>query len=366
MLTLGLESSCDETACAIVNGDKQILANIIASQDIHASYGGVVPELASRAHLATFPKVINKALEQANLSIKDMDLIAVTQTPGLLGSLSVGVHFGKGIAIGAKKPLIGVNHVEAHLYAAYMAAQNVQFPALGLVASGAHTAAFLIENPTSYKLIGKTRDDAIGETFDKVGRFLGLPYPGGPLVEKLALEGFENGYLFSPAKVPNYDFSFSGLKTAVLYAIKGKNSSPRSPIPKISLEKQRDIAASFQKAACTTIAEKLPAIIKEFSCQSVLIGGGVAINAYFRSAIQAACDLPLYFPPAKLCSDNAAMIAGLGGESFQKNSNLLEIRICARCQWESVSPCSVPSPSASKAAKSSGAPPYLEGNSLLI
>ncbi|ACZ33169.1 O-sialoglycoprotein endopeptidase [Chlamydia pneumoniae LPCoLN] len=344
MLTLGLESSCDETACAIVNEDKQILANIIASQDIHASYGGVVPELASRAHLHIFPQVINKALQQANLLIEDMDLIAVTQTPGLIGSLSVGVHFGKGIAIGAKKPLIGVNHVEAHLYAAYMAAQNVQFPALGLVVSGAHTAAFFIENPTSYKLIGKTRDDAIGETFDKVGRFLGLPYPAGPLIEKLALEGSEDSYPFSPAKVPNYDFSFSGLKTAVLYAIKGNNSSPRSPAPEISLEKQRDIAASFQKAACTTIAQKLPTIIKEFSCRSILIGGGVAINEYFRSAIQTACNLPVYFPPAKLCSDNAAMIAGLGGENFQKNSIIPEIRICARYQWESVSPFSLASP----------------------
>ncbi|WP_108897113.1 tRNA (adenosine(37)-N6)-threonylcarbamoyltransferase complex transferase subunit TsaD [Chlamydia serpentis] len=338
MLTLGLESSCDETACAIVNDDKQILANIIASQDIHTSYGGVVPELASRAHLDTFPKVINKALEQANLSIKDVDLIAVTQTPGLIGSLSIGVHFAKGLAISTRKPLIGVNHVEAHLYAAYMAAQDVLFPALGLVASGAHTAAFLVENPTSYKLIGKSRDDAMGETFDKVGRFLGLPYPAGPLVEKLALEGSENAYSFSPAKVPNYDFSFSGLKTAVLYAIKGNNTNPRSPVPEISQEKQKDIAASFQKAACTTIAQKLPTIIKEFSCQSVLVGGGVAINNYFRSAIKATCNLPLYFPPAKLCSDNAAMIAGLGIESFKKNSSISDIHLCARYQWESVSP----------------------------
>ncbi|ANH78957.1 tRNA (adenosine(37)-N6)-threonylcarbamoyltransferase complex transferase subunit TsaD [Candidatus Chlamydia sanziniae] len=344
MLTLGLESSCDETACAIVNDNKQILSNIVASQAIHAPYGGVVPELASRAHLNAFPQVVDLALGQANLSLQDIDLIAVTQTPGLIGSLAVGIHFAKGLALGSQKPLIGVNHVEAHLYAAYMTVEEVLFPALGLVASGAHTATFLMENPYTYKLIGKTRDDAIGETFDKVARFLGLPYPGGSCIEKLASQGEEHAYPFPSAKVPGHDFSFSGLKTAVLYTIRGKNSNHRTPLPKLEEQKQKNIAASFQRAACATIVQKLSPIIKEFSCRSMLIGGGVAANAYFQSAIKAACNLPLFFPPATLCSDNAAMIAGLGKECFQQKIHTPGIRPCARHHWESASVSSSPHP----------------------
>ncbi|EPP35546.1 putative tRNA threonylcarbamoyladenosine biosynthesis protein Gcp [Chlamydia ibidis] len=337
MLTLGLESSCDETSCSLISSHKDILANVIASQDIHATYGGVVPELASRAHLHAFPQVVSHALKTAGVSLSDVELISVTHTPGLIGSLAIGVNFAKGLATGCQKPLIGVNHVEAHLYAAYMTSDQIEFPAIGLVVSGAHTSVFLMENPITYKLIGKTRDDAIGETFDKVARFLGLPYPGGQLIESFATRGSENTYKFSPSKLPGYDFSFSGLKTAVLYAIKGNNSNQRTPIPKLSEQEKYDLAASFQKAACTTIAQKLSSIVKEFSCRSVLIGGGVANNRYLRNLLQKATDLPIFAPPPSLCTDNAAMIAGLGRELFLSNHLPSRITPCARYHWESVS-----------------------------
>lgn len=336
MLTLGLESSCDETSCSVIDGKSQILSNVIASQEEHASYGGVVPEIASRAHLQVFPHVLRTAMQESHVSLEDVDLLAVTTTPGLIGSLAIGVNFAKGLALGANKPLVGVNHVEAHLYAAYMEARQAEFPALGLVISGAHTAMFFMKDPLTYRLIGKTRDDAIGETFDKVARFLGLPYPGGSLIEKLALCGSETAYPFSPSHVSGYDLSFSGLKTAVLYAIKGKNSNHRTLLPELSQEKKSDIAASFQCAAFTTIAQKLPTIIKTFSCRSLLLGGGVANNSFFRKLLLESLDIPLYFPSPQLCTDNAAMIAGLGRELFLANKTRLEVSPCARYHWESV------------------------------
>ncbi|WP_348664091.1 tRNA (adenosine(37)-N6)-threonylcarbamoyltransferase complex transferase subunit TsaD [Chlamydia vaughanii] len=342
MLTLGLESSCDETACALVDASGKIISNVVASQEEHASYGGVVPEMASRAHLQVFPSVVNTALKESGVSLDDIGLIAVTTTPGLIGSLSIGVNFAKGLALGCQKPMIGVNHVEAHLYAAYMEAENIEFPALGIVVSGAHTAMFFMEDPLTYKLIGKTRDDAIGETFDKVARFLSLPYPGGSLIEKMAADGCTTSYPFSASKVPGYDLSFSGLKTAVLYAIKGNNSNNRSPLPELSQSQKNDIAASFQQAAFTTIAQKLPSIIKTFSCRSILIGGGVANNKYFQNLLRETLDLPLYFPSSKLCTDNAAMIAGLGRELFLSSKTKLTVSPCARYQWESFSESSFP------------------------
>ncbi|USB81614.1 tRNA (adenosine(37)-N6)-threonylcarbamoyltransferase complex transferase subunit TsaD [Chlamydia psittaci] len=337
MLTLGLESSCDETACALVDANAKIVANVVSSQQDHVSYGGIVPELASRAHLQVFPSVVQSALKESGVSLEDIDLFAVTHTPGLIGSLAIGVNFAKGLAVGCQKPIIGVNHVEAHLYAAYMEASSVEFPALGLVVSGAHTAIFLMEDPLTYKLIGKSRDDAIGETFDKVARFLGLPYPGGALIEQLAVHGCESSYPFSPSKVPGYDLSFSGLKTAVLYAIKGNNSNHRTPLPGLSESQKNNISASFQKAAFTSIVQKLPNIVKKFSCRSILVGGGVANNKYFQSLLKNTLDLPLYFPSSKLCTDNAAMIAGLGRELFLSEKITSGITPCARYQWESAS-----------------------------
>ncbi|AAP05285.1 tRNA (adenosine(37)-N6)-threonylcarbamoyltransferase complex transferase subunit TsaD [Chlamydia caviae] len=344
MLTLGLESSCDETACALVDAKGHIMANVVFSQQDHVAYGGIVPELASRAHLRVFPSVVDSALKESGVSLEDIDLIAVTHTPGLIGSLAIGVNFAKGLAIGCQKPIIGVNHVEAHLYAAYMEAENVEFPALGLAVSGAHTAMFLMEDPLTYKLIGKSRDDAIGETFDKVARFLGLPYPGGSLIEKLASCGCEESYSFSPSKVPGCDLSFSGLKTAVLYAIKGNNSNSRTPLPELSEAEKSDIAASFQRAAFTSIAQKLPNIVKKISCRSILVGGGVASNKYFQNLLKNTLNLPLYFPSSKLCTDNAAMIAGLGRELFLSDKSTIGIHPCARYHWESISASLSPLP----------------------
>lgn len=337
MLTLGLESSCDETACAIVKSGKHILSNVISSQDIHTSYGGVVPELASRAHLAIFPSLLSETLQQANITLSDIQLLAVSNTPGLIGSLSVGVNFARGLASGAKKNIIGVNHVEAHIYASFMEAhQEVSFPALGIVVSGAHTALFYLSSPTSYRLIGKTRDDALGEVFDKVARFLGFSYPGGAQIESAAFYGNSEAYTFPSSNLPGYDLSFSGLKTAVLYAIKGNNSNLKTPFPILHETMKNDLAASFQKAACLTITQKIPSIIKNFSCKSVLVGGGVANNRYLRRALLQVCDdVPLYFPSPRLCTDNAAMIAGLGTQLFlEKKINTLTPR--ARHQWENI------------------------------
>ena len=335
MLTLGLESSCDETSCALVK-DGKILANRVASQDIHAFYGGVIPELASRSHLQVFPKLLTAAVQDVGISLEDVELIAVANTPGLIGALSVGVNFAKGLSSGLKKPLIGVNHVEAHLYAACMETSSIRFPALGLAVSGSHTSLFLMPNATTFLLIGKTRDDAIGETFDKVARFLGLPYPGGQKLEELAQKGDAEAFPFSPAKVPGNDLSFSGLKTAVLYALKGNNSSAKPPFPEISEAQKQNIAASFQKAAFMTIAQKLPNIVKAFSCKSLIVGGGVANNRFFRSLLNQTCSLPTYFPSSQLCSDNAAMIAGLGERLFCCQTHTSkEVIPCARYQWES-------------------------------
>lgn len=336
MLTLGIETSCDETSCSVVFSGHQILSNLVASQDIHNTYGGVVPELASRAHLDVLPNLLLQTLKEAEVSLQSIDLIAVANTPGLMGALSVGVNVARGLSVGTKKPVIGVNHVEAHIYAAYMSSQGLSFPALGLVVSGAHTALFHMESPTTYQLIGSSRDDALGEVFDKVARFLGLPYPGGALLEHCALKGNENAFPFPSSNLPNYDLSFSGLKTAVLYAIKGKNSDLKTPFPQISEKLKNDLAASFQKAACLTITKKISSIIKRFSYKSVLVGGGVANNQYLRHMLAQVCDTPLFFPPPKLCSDNAAMIAGLGTQLFLENK-INALTPCTRHRWENIS-----------------------------
>lgn len=332
MLTLGLESSCDETSCAVVSAEGKILSNVVATQLEHSAYGGVIPELASRAHLQQFPDIVKRSLREAGIALEEVELIAVTHTPGLIGSLSVGVNLAKGIAAGLGIPLIGVNHVEAHIHAASLD-REVDFPALGIAASGAHTAVFLLRSPLSFELIGKTRDDAIGETFDKVARFLGLPYPGGALIEQLAEQGDPYAFSFSSSNLTDHAFSFSGLKTAVLYAIKGKNSNHKTPLPQIPHQKRADLAASFQRAAFTTIVQKIPSIIKEFSCQTVLVGGGVANNRCFQDMLRHGSSVPVHFASPHLCCDNAAMIAVLGRKLFDLSGPSTEIVPCARYQW---------------------------------
>lgn len=317
MLVLGIETTCDETACAIVRSGRSILSNIVASQiDLHKEYGGVVPELACRRHIDLIMPVIDQALSQAQVHLTDIDLIAVAYGPGLIGALLIGLSTAKALALALQKPFIGVNHVEAHLYAALMShEEQVQFPCLGVVVSGGHTAIVLIKELGVYELIGQTVDDAIGEAFDKVAKLLGLPYPGGPEVERLALNGDAYRYPLRAGQVKGHplDFSFSGLKTAVLYTLRGKH--PHDPQSIILSEQDKcDLAASFQRAALEDIVKKTLHAAEKFGTQTILLGGGVTNNQSLRQlfAKESGDAHQLIWPSFGLSLDNAAMIAGLG------------------------------------------------------
>ncbi len=313
MIVLGIESTCDETGAAIVQDGVHILSNVVASSaDLHAKYGGVFPELACRSHIDAITMVIQEAIEKACIHPSQIDLIAVAQGPGLVGALLIGMNTAKGLAISLQKPLIGVNHVEAHLYASMMG-KNAPMPGLGIVLSGGHTLLLKILNLGSYEPIGTTVDDAIGEAFDKVASLLNLPYPGGPHVELLAKQGDPKAHPFSAGNVKRspYDFSFSGLKTAVLYALQGSNWQAQ------------DIAASFQETACRDIAKKALLASQTFPCQAIYLGGGVCNNLRLREIfVETFPSLPIYWPPAHLTLDNAAMIAGLGAQKFLNNKSL--------------------------------------------
>lgn len=315
MLVLGIESTCDETACAIVRNGQDILANIVASQiDLHTEYGGVVPELACRRHIDLMIPVIHQALQQAKLSLDAIDLIAVAHGPGLIGALLIGLNTAKALSLALKKPFIGVNHVEAHLYAPLMShSQAITFPCLGAVLSGGHTALVLINKIGDYELIGQTVDDAVGEAFDKVAKMLDLPYPGGPQIEQLADLGNPHRYSFKAGQVKGHplDFSFSGLKTAVLYTIKGpKGQGSKTAFTSID---KHDIAASFQQAALEDIVKKTLLAANQYGVKALLFGGGVTNNRYLRHLFQAAdSSFNYYWPSIGLSLDNAAMIAGLG------------------------------------------------------
>jgi N6-L-threonylcarbamoyladenine synthase len=314
MLVLGIESTCDETACAIVRDGKVILSNIVASQiDLHKEYGGVVPELACRRHIDLILPVIDQALNQADVQLTDIDLIAVAHGPGLIGALLIGLNTAKALSLALGKPFIGVNHVEAHLYAALMSQQNsVQHPSLGVVLSGGHTALVFMKELGVYELIGQTVDDAIGEAFDKVAKMLGLPYPGGPPVEKLALTGDKLRYPFKAGQVKGspLDFSFSGLKTAVLYAIKKLNLEDGA----ITDQERADLAASFQRTALEDVVKKTMLAAQKFDIRTFIFGGGVTNNQSLRLLFERECNqtYQLLWPSFGLSLDNAAMIAGLG------------------------------------------------------
>jgi N6-L-threonylcarbamoyladenine synthase len=311
MIVLGIETSCDETAASLVRNGKEILSHEIASSaDLHEQYGGVFPELACRRHSDLILPVIQKALVKP---IFEIDLIAVSRGPGLIGALLIGMQTAKGLALAWNKPWIGINHVEAHLYAAMMGEEEPPFPALGIVLSGGHTFMAKIFDVGSYELIGTTVDDAIGEAFDKVGTLLGLPYPGGPKVEILARQG--NPYRF-PLKAgyvkknPLY-FSFSGLKTSVLYTLKGEEFSEQD---------KADMAASFQETALYDIAHKARLALASFPAKAILLGGGVSNNQRLRAIFSKEFpELPIFWPPKGLSLDNAAMIAGLGFKKFLQN-----------------------------------------------
>lgn len=315
MLVLGIESTCDETACAIVRDGQDILANVVASQiDLHDEYGGVVPELACRRHIDLMIPVIDQALEQAQLSLEAIDLIAVAHGPGLIGALLIGLNTAKALSLALQKPFIGVNHVEAHLYAALMShPQSVEFPCLGVVLSGGHTALVLINKIGQYELVGQTVDDAVGEAFDKVAKMLDLPYPGGPQIEQLARLGNPHKHSFKAGQVKGHplDFSFSGLKTAVLYTIKG----PKGQGSEVALtaSDKNDIAASFQQAAFEDIVKKTLLAANRHGVKTLLFGGGVTNNQYLRQLFQTTDSSFHYlWPSLGLSLDNAAMIAGLG------------------------------------------------------
>lgn len=321
MLVLGIESTCDETSASVVENGKNILSNVVSSQiDLQKQFGGVVPELACRRHLEVILPVVEKALEEAGVALEEIDLISVAYGPGLVGPLMIGLNAAKALAWAQKIPFIGVNHIEAHLYASVMGFDDeLSFPCIGAVLSGGHTTLLKVEGLGEYKLLGQTVDDAVGEAFDKVARILGLPYPGGPEIERLALQGDPRAFDLSAGRVKGrpVDFSFSGLKTAVLYAAKGPRAKADSPLV-IAEEQKADLAAAFQETALQDIVKKTVQVCKEEGIETVLFGGGVTCNMRLRALFrERAPHLKIFWPSMGLSLDNAAMIAGLGFVKFQ-------------------------------------------------
>ncbi|MBS0605916.1 MAG: tRNA (adenosine(37)-N6)-threonylcarbamoyltransferase complex transferase subunit TsaD [Parachlamydiales bacterium] len=321
MIVLGIESTCDETACAIVRDGHEILSSIVSSQiDLHEQYGGVFPELACRRHIDTIIPVIEAAMKQASITHEQIDLIAVAKGPGLIGALLIGLNVAKALSLAWGIPFIGVNHVEAHIYAAMMHLQSPPLPGLGVVISGGHTFMVKVHDVGNYTMIGTTLDDAVGEAFDKVASMLGLPYPGGPAIEKLAKDGNPKAFPFKAGKVKGkqWDFSFSGLKTNVLYTVKGPNTDKHAPLI-INEETKRDIAASFQDTALQDIVTKSLSAADAYGCQAIFIGGGVSNNLRLRDLYQEKMPkIPIHFPEKALSLDNAAMIAGLGFHCYKR------------------------------------------------
>ena len=311
---LGIETSCDETAAAVVVGGRTILSNVIASQiDLHAEYGGVFPEVASRAHIETIYRVVQEAMATAHMGWDDLDAVAVTRGPGLAGSLLVGVNTAKGLALGRGLPLLGINHLEAHLYAVWLteAAKGLEFPLLGLIVSGGHTELVLMTDHGEYQHLGATVDDAAGEAFDKVGRLLGLTYPGGPAIQSAAQEGDSGAFRFPRAWLDDtYNFSFSGLKTAVLRQVQLlEKDGDDLPVA--------DLAASFQAAVVEVLARKTALAADEFDASAVILAGGVSANLALQEAVTGEVKRAVHFPPISLCTDNAAMVAACGYWRFQ-------------------------------------------------
>jgi N6-L-threonylcarbamoyladenine synthase len=315
-LVLGIESSCDETAAAVVRGGRTVLSSIVHSQaPEHALFGGVVPEIAGRSHLRHVIPVVDEALAAAGVGLDDLDGIAVTARPGLIGSLLVGLSAGKALAYARGLPLVCVDHIQAHAYAATMEV-DVELPCLALVVSGGHTALYRMDAPTRLERIASTRDDAAGEAFDKVAQMLGLGYPGGPAISRLAREGDAQAIAFprTRAKDGSLDFSFSGLKTAVLYHLRGQDALAATPAPE-EVEAPADVAASFQEAVVDVLVHRSLEVAGSAGLGTVLVTGGVACNPRLRermTADAAARGVRAVFPSPAYCSDNAAMIAGLG------------------------------------------------------
>jgi tRNA N6-adenosine threonylcarbamoyltransferase len=310
VIVLGIETSCDETAAAVVADGRRIVGSVVASQDdVHAPYGGVVPELASRRHLEVIVPVVERAVAEARLRLADVDGIAVTQGPGLVGCLLVGTSLAKSLAWAHRKPLVGVNHLEGHIFAAFLTDDPPEYPFLALVVSGGHTALYHARAPREYGLVGQTRDDAAGEAFDKVAKLLDLGFPGGPLIQRAAEDGDPSAVAFAPARMTDggRDFSFSGIKTSVSLYV--KRHAP------LSTAQVADVAASFQATVVRTLVRRTIAAATELGVRRVVLTGGVAANAPLRAALAAetaAQGIRLHVPPRHLCTDNAAMIAAAG------------------------------------------------------
>lgn len=317
-IILAIESSCDETACAILQGRNKLLSSEIeSSMTEHVKFGGVVPEIASRAHTTAVSIVVERALEKANKKLSDIDAVAVTYGAGLLGALLVGVSYAKALAFALGVPLIPVSHIRGHLAAIYLADENLKPPFIGLLASGGHTAIIEVKDYESFRLLGGTLDDAVGEAFDKVARILGLQYPGGPNIERLAKEGKNNIVFPKMLKgKDNYDFSYSGLKTAVINYVHTAEMKGQTI-------NKADVACSFQSAAIDVLVQKTVRAAIESGLDTITAGGGVVANGYLREVLKAECDkagLKLVLPPKNMCTDNAAMIASEGYIQYKKRN----------------------------------------------
>ena len=312
IIILGIESSCDETSVAIVKNGREVLSNVINTQiSIHELYGGVVPEIASRNHVENISPVMKEALKEANIKIDDVDGIACTYGPGLVGALLVGVSYAKALSYAANKPLIGVNHIQGHIAANYITYKDLQPPFLTLLISGGNTQLVLVKDYTKFEILGKTRDDAVGEAFDKIARVIGLGYPGGPKMDKLAQEGTPN-IVLPKVHIDGLDFSFSGLKTAII------NLHHKTP----DINKA-DLAASFEKDVAEILLENTKKAVKETNINKIALAGGVSANSYIRKAfkeLEEKENIKVYYPELKLCTDNAAMIASAGYYNYLKGN----------------------------------------------
>ncbi len=316
---LAIESSCDETAAAVIRNGHEVLSNVIYSQiDLHTLYGGVVPEIASRKHIEKINPVVSQALSDAGMELKDVDAVAVTYGPGLVGPLLVGVSAAKAIAYAAEKPLIGVHHIEGHVSANFLEHKDLQPPFMCLIVSGGHTHLVIVKDFGQYEIIGRTQDDAAGEAYDKVARAIGLGYPGGPKIDRVAKEGNPNAIQFPRAKVDDnpYDFSFSGLKSAVLNYLNQAEMKGEEVV-------QADVAASFQAAVVDVLVDKTLHAAKEYGYKTIALAGGVASNSAIRAGMKEACDkngIELIYPSPIFCTDNAAMIGAAAYHEFLKGN----------------------------------------------
>ena len=315
MRILGIETSCDETSIAVVRDGTIIESNIVASSiELHKKYGGIVPEIATRHHVEVILPVLKEALSEANIGLSSIDALAVTQGPGLIGSLMVGVTFAKSIAYALSLPLIPVDHILAHIYSPYLSYKKIDFPYLGLAVSGGHTSLFLVKGFFDFKLIGKTRDDALGESFDKVAKMLGLSFPGGPEIEKRAARAVKRDTLFTVPKVKNScDLSYSGLKTAVLYYLKKHENIEDSDV--------NDICYSFQESALRSLLLKVEQALSDFQLKRVVAGGGVTANSRLRELLTK-LDADVYLADKKYSSDNAGMVAGFAYQLYNKRKEI--------------------------------------------